>query len=271
MSGGGGGRQTQTTRAEPWSVQVPYLSEIFGRAQALSNVPTTYYPGATYAPPSWETQRALELQRERALAGSPLSASASSLLGRTLDGDFLGGNPYLAAAMGRAADAVRPVLDAQFAGAGRYGSGAHARALAGALADAASDIAYRDYSQERQNQLAALAAVPELAAEDYRDIARLAEVGAAREQAAQQEIDDARARHDFAQMEPWERLARYAQLVTGNYGSTTTVAMPTQRRPLGEGILGGATAGATLGSKIFPGVGTGIGALAGGLLGGLFR
>jgi hypothetical protein len=275
MSGGGsGGTQTQTTRSEPWSGQEPYLREIFGRAEALSDRPVSYYSGATYAAPSWETQRALGLQRDRALAGSPLSAAASRLVGRTLAGDYVGsGNPYLAAAIGRAADAVRPAFDAQFAGAGRYGSGAHARALAGALAETAGDLAYRDYGQERQNQLAALAAVPELAAEDYRDIARLAEVGTAREDAAQQQIDDAKARFEFAQMEPWERLARYAQLVSGNYGGTTTVTMPGQRRSIGQGLLSGASTGASIGASIAPfsGIGPAIGAFGGGLLGLLGR
>jgi hypothetical protein len=271
MSSGGGSSQTQTTRTEPWSGQAPYLSQIFGQAQALSRTPISFYPGASYAAPSWETQRALDLQSARALAGSPLSAAASGLVGQTLAGDYLsGGNPYLSAAIGRTADAVRPVFDAQFSSAGRYGSGAHARALAGALADSAGDLAYRNYEQERQNQLAALGAVPDLAAEDYRDIARLAEVGTAREDTAQQEIDDTKARYDFAQMEPWERLARYAQLIAGNYGGTTTVTMPSQRRSVGQGLLGGATAGAALGTAV-PLVGTALGAIGGGLLGAFAR
>jgi hypothetical protein len=113
--------------------------------------------------------------------------------------------------------------------------------------------------------------VPGLAEEDYRDIARLAEVGTSREDAAQQEIDDAKARYDFAQTEPWERLARYAQLIAGNYGGTTTVNVPGQRRSVGQGLLGGATTGAGIGSSIMPGWGTAIGALGGGLLGGFVR
>jgi hypothetical protein len=252
---------------------MPYLSDIFRQAQAMSTTPVTYYPGPTYATPSSETQRALDLQRDRALAGSPLSAAASSLAASTLAGDYLrGGNPYLTAAIGRAADAIRPTIDAQFAGAGRYGSGAYARALAGALSDTAGDLAFRNYDQERQNQLAAMSAAPQLAAEDYRDIARLAEVGAARDDQAQQQIDDARARYDFTQMEPWERLARYAQLVNGNYGGTTTVTMPTQRRSIGQDLLSGASTGASIGNMILPnGWGAALGALGGGLLGGLGR
>src|SRR5690349_11075594 len=103
MSSGGGSSQTQTTRTEPWSGQAPYLSEIFGRAQTLSNTPAGFYPGATYAAASCETQRALDPQSARALAGSPLTAAASGLVGQTIAGDYLGaGNPYLSAAMGRA-------------------------------------------------------------------------------------------------------------------------------------------------------------------------
>jgi hypothetical protein len=71
-------------------------------------------------------------------------------------------------------------------------------------------------------------------------------------------------------MEPWERLARYAQLVSGNYGGTTTVNMPTQRRSVGQGLLGGAAAGAALGTAV-PMLGTTLGAIGGGLLGAFAR
>jgi hypothetical protein len=274
MSGGGsGGSQTTVQKADPWSAQQPYLLDIFSQAQKLNETPQSYFPGATFAAPSAETLSALDLQQRRALAGSPLTGAAQQALTGTLNGDYLSaGNPYFSAMLGQAASAIRPQLDAQFAGAGRYGSGAYAHALTSALADTAGQLAYQNYDRERQNQMAAAAAAPQLANQDYFDIAKLAEVGSAREAAEQQQIDDARARFQFAQDEPYQRLQRYANLIQGNYGgsSTSTVSATPGRASIGQGMLGGAATGAALGS-IVPGIGTGIGAAIGALGGLLFR
>ena len=230
-SGRSSGSTTQVAKTEPWSEQIPHLTQVFGRARALSEIPRVYFPEATYAQPALETQQAWGLQAQRALTGSPLSAAASSLAARTLGGGFLSaGNPGFQAAVDRAANAIRPTLDAQFAAQGRYGSGAHARALSGALAETAGDLAYRDYAQERQNQVAAIGMAPQLAAQEYEDLARLAEVGRRREEVAQARIDDQIARHEAAQMEPWERLARYAELIQGNYGSSTASTASNRNR-----------------------------------------
>jgi hypothetical protein len=115
-------------------------------------------------------------------------------------------------------------------------------------------------------------AAPQLANQDYFDIAKLAEVGAAREGTEQQRIDDARARYEFAQDEPYQRLQRYASLIQGNYGgsSMSTVSASPGRAPIGQGMLGGAATGAALGSVV-PGIGTGVGAAIGALGGLLFR
>jgi hypothetical protein len=230
-SGKSGGSTTQVSKTEPWNEQIPYLTSVFEQARQQYGVPTTYYPEATYAQPASETARAWALQAQRATMGSPLTAAASSLVARTLGGGFLSaGNPGFRAAVDRAANAIRPNFDAQFAAQGRYGSGAHARALSGALAETAGDLAYRDYAQERQNQVAAIGMAPQLAAQDYDDLTRLAEVGRRREEFAQAQIDDQIARFDAAQMEPWERLARYAELIQGNYGSSTASTASNRNR-----------------------------------------
>ena len=230
-SGKSGGSTTQVSKTEPWNAQIPHLTNVFDQALKLHQVPTSYFPEATYAQPAPETVQAWNLQAQRAARGSPLTAAASSLAMQTLGGGFLSaGNPGFQAAVDRAANAVRPGLDAQFAAHGRYGSGAHARALSGALAETAGDLAYRDYAQERQNQMAAIGMAPQLATQDYEDAARLAEVGRRREEFAQARIDDQIARFDAAQMEPWERLARYAEMIQGNYGSSATSTASNRNR-----------------------------------------
>lgn len=54
MSKGGGSSnsQQQTAVSEPWKQAQPYLTDIFGRAQNLSNQPGSYYPDSTVVGPT---------------------------------------------------------------------------------------------------------------------------------------------------------------------------------------------------------------------------
>ncbi len=127
----------------------------------------------------------------------------------------------------------------------QYGA---ADALYGAGADAAGNLA------TAQNQLASLG--PTLGALDYQNLGQLAQAGAAQEDFAQMGINEAMARHDFGQNEPWTRLGQEAQIIYGAPGGTTAF---TSGRP-GGGGLGGAISGG-LG-------GAGVGLMAASALGG---
>jgi hypothetical protein len=91
----------------------------------------------------------------RGLAGGANLGEAIDMTRATARGDFLGGSPGLQGAIDRALDPVQDRIQSQFARAGRMGSGANQEVLTRGLSDAASNIAYQDYSRERQNQLAA--------------------------------------------------------------------------------------------------------------------
>jgi hypothetical protein len=54
MSKGGGSSksQQQTVVSQPWDKAQPYLSDIFGKAQNLSNQPASYYPDSTVVGPT---------------------------------------------------------------------------------------------------------------------------------------------------------------------------------------------------------------------------
>lgn len=261
--GGGGGGTTQTIQqADPWAGQQPHLADVFQRAQALSHAPQSFFPEQTFAGLSPETQSALALQTGRALAGSPLTAAAQGQLTDTLSGMYLDptGNP----AFRRAANDIQSRIAGMYASAGRYGSGA----MANQANEALSNLAAQSYNQERENMIRGMMFAPQLAQQDYFDLAKLAEVGGVREDLAQQAINEAIARHNYAQMEPWQRLGLYNQLVQGNYGgsSTSTQNVTGPRRSVGAGVLGGAAAGAGLG-MMFGGPWGLVGAGLGGLLG----
>ena len=192
-------------------------------------------------------------------SGSPLTAAAQGELAKTLAGGYL--DPAASPAFQKAARDIQARIGGMYAAAGRYGSGA----MANQANEALSTLAAQTYGQERENMMRGLLFAPQLAQQDYFDVAKLAEVGGAREDLQQQLIDEAVARHNFAQTEPWQRLALYNQLIQGNYGgqsSTTTTTMP--RRAVGSGLLDGATSGASLGMMFGP-----WGGLAGAGIGGL--
>lgn len=239
--GGGGSTQTTVTQSQPWSAQIPYLQEIFGQAQSLyrSNTPQ-YYTGATVAPTAPESEWALAMQAARAAQGSSMNALAAQQLQASLAGQYLDqGNPMFAQMAQRVADTVTPQVNSQFAQAGRYGSGAHSAALGEALGREIGALAYQNYADERANQLRAAALAPELAAQDYADIDRLAAVGAQREAIAQALINADIARFNFEQSLPFNKLAQYQDLIAGNYGGTRTETQQFYRQPGALEAIGG--------------------------------
>jgi hypothetical protein len=132
------------------------------------------------------------------------------------------------------------------------------------------------YNTERDNQMKGMMFAPELAAADYQDIAALSEVGTARENYAQDQINAGMDRYNYNANRDALGLQNYMNMVSGNYGSqgSSTATGSTgaaKSNPLGgalSGGLSGAGTGAMIGS-IVPGLGTGIGALIGGVGGGL--
>src|SRR5438132_926767 len=96
--GGGGTQSTQTVeKSDPWSGQQPYLTTGFKQAQDvfLNDPPPEFYPNSTVVPFSPETNAALQLQTQRALAGSPIQSAGTSQLADTLSGNYLNQLPYI--------------------------------------------------------------------------------------------------------------------------------------------------------------------------------
>jgi len=123
-----------------------------------------------------------------------------------------------------------------------------------------------DIQQQRQLQFGAAGLAPQLANQDYADLAALEGVGGRIEDLQGQYLDDEIARFDFQQNSPQINLDRYLQRITGTFpGQVTTQNTPTNRNR-GAGALGGAATGASLGASFGP-YGALLGGLGGGLLG----
>ncbi len=243
------GTTVSTTSSEPWSGQQPYLTEGFEGAQGLLNTPREFYPGDMTVPFSQQTEAALVSQEGRALQGSDLAAAGQGQMQDVLAGDYLNGNPAFEAMGDRVYNSIRPGIDAQFAGAGRYGGAGHEEMMTRTYNDMMAPLAYQNYEAERKNQMAAGAASGEMAQQDYYDMGRLGEVGAAREGLATQQLSQDVDRYNFSQDEPRNRLQEYMTLIKGGNFKNTTTSTPYYSNS-GMNALGAAATGVGILDKV---------------------
>jgi len=238
--GGGGGKSTQTTQQQLDPTVRPFVEYGLQEAKGLYQTQgPNYYPYQTYVGPSTQTQTALQSAQNRALAGSPLVPAAQQQLQNTIQGQFLGNNPYLSQAMsGAAAQATQAYNDAiqgtrsGAAKAGRYGSNAMfdqtARAqqnLANSLAQEAGRLMYQNYGAERAAQQAAIQQAPTMAQADYYDINQLQNIGQVAEDYQQRALDADIARYEYQQNLPYTKLQNYLSAAYGApMGQVTTAS-----------------------------------------------
>jgi hypothetical protein len=237
---GGGSSGSQTTRVEPPSYQLPYLQAGLGQASQL------YNQGRSVVPFSPQTEASIAGTTQRALQGSPVTSAAQNYATTSLNGGFLGSNPYLDQTFNRAALQTQNQLASQFGASGRGQAGAEGL-RSQQLNDLATGIYGGAYENERNRQQGVLGQAGALANQDYIDLAQLGGAGAQVEGLAQQYADA-----------PGANLDQYLGRVSGNMGQTTIAP---RNRNVGGGLLGGALTGASLFGP--------WGAVGGGILGGI--
>ena len=238
--GGGGGQQDSTTTTSIDPAIKPYVTYGLEEGKRLYESQTpSFFPGQTYVSPSAQTQEALRMAQERAMAGSPLTGAAQAETLATIQGR--GVNPFLAGALGQTnrlagEEFTRNIqnLQSQAASAGRYGSNAMGQQagqaqdiFARALAEQGGQLAYNSAEAERARQMAAVGAAPQMAQADYADIQRLLSVGGAREAQSAAELQDAMNRYNFEQNLPQAKLSQFANLFSSVPQGSTTVQTAT--------------------------------------------
>lgn len=273
MGKGGGGSQkstgTQTIKNEPASFVAPYYEQAAKESQNLyGSYRPEYFSGSTFVPYSPETETALQAQTQRAMMGNPAVNAAQEQQAATIRGDYLAGSPALDQELAKIGGRV----NSQFAGGGGYRSSANQEVLAREM----SDAALRNYQNERTFQQQSAIASPQLAAQDYLDIASLGEVGAKREDLFGRQLQDEINRFQFAQEQDPAALDQYIQRITGLGGGFGTQTTTGTQPSVGGSALGGVLSGAQAGAGIAGALGASnpwtLGLTAGGaLLGGLFR
>ena len=238
--GGGGGKQDSTTTTSIDPAIKPYVTYGLEEGKRLYESQTpSFFPGQTYVSPSAQTQQALQMAQERAMAGSPLTGAAQAETLATIQGR--GVNPFLAGALEQTnrlagEDYLRNIqkLQSGAASMGRYGSSAMGQQagtaqdiFARALAEQGGQLAYQSAEAERARQMAAVNAAPQMAQADYADIQRLLSVGGAREAQSAAELQDAMNRFNFEQNLPQAKLSQFANLFSSVPQGTQTVQTAT--------------------------------------------
>jgi hypothetical protein len=222
--GGSGGGGTSETKSELDPTVRPFVEYGLGEAKNLYQTTTPeYFAGQTYVSPSAQTESALAQAEAQARAGSPLTGAALNQQLGTVQGAYLGANPYFEAAMRPAVqtstqaynDAIKQAQGVTSM-AGRYGSGVSAdlqnraaNTLATTLTNRAGELAYQNYATERGRQEAAALQAPQLAQSRFQDINQLMNVGQVREDYSQKALEDQIARYEFEQNKPYTKLQAY--------------------------------------------------------------
>jgi len=241
MGGGGGSQESKTTTSIDPSIK-PYVTYGLEEAKRLYQTGSpTFFPGQTYVSPSEQTQKALQLAQERAMAGSPLTGAAQAETLATIQGR--GVNPFLAGALEQTnrlagEDYLRNIqkLQSGASSMGRYGSAAQGQQtgqaqdiFARALTEQGGQLAYNSAEAERARQMAAVNNAANMANADYYDINQLLKIGQTGEGYDAAKLQDAINRFNFEQNLPQMKLSQFANLFSSvPQGTTTTqTATPT--------------------------------------------
>jgi hypothetical protein len=247
---------TQTTQIDP-TIQ-PYLKYGLEEAQRLyQGGGPQYYQGQNFVSPSQATQTGIQALQARAQAGSPLTGAAQNQAYGTIQGDYLGGNPFFQGAFQPAAQAATTAFNTAIndvtsnaSKAGRYGSGAMqnlqgaaAGQLAQKLTGTAGELAYQNYNAERARQQAATFGAPGLAEADYSDINKQLAAGQLGEGYQNQALQADMQKYAYEQNLPQQQLTNYLNQAYGfPAGRTSTMQQPYFTNPtasaLGTGLLG---------------------------------
>lgn len=274
---GGGGESETTSSSAPWSAQIPYLiggknsqgAEVKGvfpeaaRLYESGGLAGEYYPGQTVADESGYTTQARQMIANRATNGDANIDNAASSMANILNGGALANNsglnllnqyagstnPYINSLFQTAADNTNAAINSNFSQNGRYGSGAHANAIASADTNLANQMysnAYNQavsaagnsataYNQGITSQIAAATPAQSLSNQAYTDASQLAQAGTSLDDYNQSVVDADVDRWNYNQQRDMTALQNYLNLVGGSYGGSGTSTTETDSGGKGGG------------------------------------
>jgi len=264
MSKGGG--SSETTVSEPWAGAQPYITKGYQEAAGIyDKFSPKYYGGVTQAGFSPDQLTAQAGVRDWATKGTPnvMNPALSAYQYGTGTGVVdVAKNPYVKDMAAQAAKDAYAQLTPQLAGirggaiqSGGYGGGrqgiAEGLAIGGAAdaaTKAAANIYGQAYGQGLGHQAQTLGQTGALIGAGFKPYTALSAVGGEQQQREQALIEDAKARHEFEQALPYERLSQY----TGSIGGTSGLLQGTGIKTApGQSTIGRVGQLAMLGSTLF--------------------
>lgn len=158
--GGSSQTKTESQTKDPWAPAQPVLNDVLDNARKYGNDPNMFRP--TFSGDTRGGIAALGGLRpdaQNAVLGGLIDKTqagygvGNEALMKTAGGGMLGGNPYLDEVLKTSSSRAADAVNGQFAGAGRYGSGAHTGVLADRLGGIETNARMQNYNTERTNQL----------------------------------------------------------------------------------------------------------------------
>ena len=232
-----GDTSTVTKESGPWKPAEPYMLDAIKQSQDLyrSGQGSEYYPGSTTTPMGFDTSEGYNQVRQRAMDGSPLMDQSKAALSQIIEGQE---NPYLDRMYDRGAGKLSDNMKSLYSKSGRYGSDTMAKNTGEALGNYATSLYGGAYENDANRRMNAIARAPSFAQADYDDAGMLLGVGKGVEGYQQREIDADKARFDFEQQNPYDRLANYSNTV-GNIGKAGAYSNQTNNtQPGATSVIG---------------------------------
>ena len=252
----------QTTSAPDWAV--PYQQGYLNRAQSVADQSYQPYQGSLVAGMNPYQTSGYNAQAQRAIQGSPTMGAANTNIQGVLNGDYLGGNPYLTQQIDAAqGDVVRnynnvqkPQWDTAGQRSGSFGNSGVMQAnqtaqsdLQRNLGNISSTMRYNNYAGERSNQMSALGLAPGFANQDYNDINQLTGAGSAMQAQQQRGLDSNYQQFLDQRNYPQQQLDVMGGALQRSFGSQTTQSQP--GASTASQLFGGAITGAGLYNLLF--------------------
>ena len=220
----------QTTENKPPSWSVPLFEQSASEAQKIydSGAGGNVYEGKTVADLGQTTQAGIK-GVQGAVNGLPGQTAASNYLTDYASGKYLAeGNPYYKERLNNEINDSNSLIQSQFSGSGRYGSGANSQVLAKNTNNMLLQGLENDYNRQQANQFAATSQIDASNSNLFQNrlAGNQATIGAGQLQDAN---NQAKLTADFTKwqskdMAPWTRLGLLQSAAAGsagNYGTNT--------------------------------------------------
>jgi len=220
----------QTTENKPPAWATPLFSQSASEAQKVydSGKGGNVYQGQTVADLGATTQQGISGIKDT-VGGLPTSTSAQNNLTDYASGKYLSeGNPYYKERLNNEINDSNALIQSQFSGSGRYGSGANTGVLAKNTNNMLLQGLENDYNRQQANQFAATQQIDNSGSQLYQNQMQgnQAVIGAGQLQDAN---NQAKLTADFTKwqsedMQPWTRLGLLQSAAAGsagNYGTNT--------------------------------------------------